>query len=332
MARLVFPPGKQKEYLELVLRTMGVTADELGKVVGVCARTLRDWKREKFYASEHVIMQMSRISGVPCSGIIEKKDDWWSAKQNARKGALKRLELYGVTLKHEDRVKGGINSQLARRMNPEKYKVLGCNIPKNFQLPQDYSQSLAEFFGILLGDGGITPCQIGITLNSEADKNYRGYVIALVRRLFHEQPTVIFRKDSKAVVLQLSGVNLVHYCVGKGLKVGNKVKQQVDVPLWIKKSKLYSRYCVRGLIDTDGCIFINRYQVNGKWYMYRKLDFSNKSKPLLKFVYDTLMKNDLHPIYYQDGNVRICSEKETLRYLNVIGTSNTRLQQFSKLI
>jgi hypothetical protein len=70
MARLVFAPGKQQEYLELVLHTMGVTADELGKVVGVCARTLRDWKREKFYASEHVIMQISSISGVPCSGII----------------------------------------------------------------------------------------------------------------------------------------------------------------------------------------------------------------------------------------------------------------------
>lgn len=61
-------------------------------------------------------------------------DDFWYVTKGARKGALRRLELYGDLGTPEGRRKGGINSQLRRKENPEKYRLLGCNLRKKFKI------------------------------------------------------------------------------------------------------------------------------------------------------------------------------------------------------
>jgi hypothetical protein len=194
------------------------------------------------------------------------------------------LELYGVTLKHQDRVRGGINSQLARRMNPEKYKALGCPIPREYNIPSLKSEELAEFMGIMLGDGGITSTQFSITLNSIADASYIEYVRNLLRLLFGVDAYIGKRKEANAVVFTLSGVRLITFLKTCGLKVGDKVRNQVDVPQWVKDSTVFSRLCLRGLMDTDGGVFRHTYKVNGKNYCYLKTCFTNMSQPLRRFV------------------------------------------------
>jgi hypothetical protein len=39
---------------------------------------------------------------------------------------------------------------------------------------------------------------------------------------------------------------------------GSKVKQLVRVPEWIKDDVSYAKQCLKGLIETDGCIYIDR--------------------------------------------------------------------------
>jgi len=126
---------------------------------------------------------------------------------------------------------------------------------------------------------------------------------------------------------------LYRFLLTKGLKKGNKVKQQVDVPHWIKINKNFSKYCLRGLIDTDGCVYFHKHKTNGCDCLNIGLNFSNRSTPLLKFTYETLKTLDFHPKIFAKG-VNLYRESEVCHYSKQVGFSNIyhkyRLKSFLK--
>ena len=216
---------------------------------------------------------------------------------------------------------------MRRKLNPQLYKERGCNIAIESLRPKN-SNKLAEIVGVILGDGGMTYNQLRITLNSEKDFDYAIYVGNVLGKLFGVRVGKFKRKDSKCIVLYISGVNIIKCLCNSGLSLGNKVKLQVGVPEWISKNLTYSRWCLRGLMDTDGGVFLDKYTVNGKQYCYKKVCFTNKSMPLIDFVYKTLIKFGFHPQTYSDNKVWLYSYKEVDRYLLEIGSSNQRLNKF----
>ena len=227
----------------------------------------------------------------------------------------------------EGRRRGGCVSQLRRKQYPLYYIELGCNVAKTSLIP-NRSRCLSEIIGSILGDGGLTSNQLHITLNSEKDADYCIYLRKLLRHVFKLDVGYFKRKGVKAVVLTVSGINFVNNLKVLGLKTGNKVTQQVSVPPWIINSPSYSRWCLRGLMDTDGGIFKNKYTINGRDYAYQKICFTNKSKPLIKFVFDTLTNNNFHPKQYKGDKVWLCSCKEVQKYLKIVGSSNYRLNKW----
>lgn len=46
--------------------------------------------------------------------------------------------------------------------------------------------------------------------------------------------------------------------LGWKAKGGSKYEQKVSVPTWIRTNKKYTIYCLRGLFETDGCIYYDR--------------------------------------------------------------------------
>lgn len=85
---------------------------------------------------------------------------------------------------------------------------------------------------------------------------------------------------------------------------------------------MYVKVCIRGLVDTDGCFALHRYRVNGKEYCYPKICFSNRSEPLLEFVYQGLKQLGFNPKRTYKYQVWIHNQNETRRYLKEIGTNN----------
>jgi intein/homing endonuclease len=121
----------------------------------------------------------------------------------------------------------------------------------------------------------------------------------------------------------LNSSNLVNFLISRGLKVGNKVKNQVGVPRWISKNPQYEAACLRGLIDTDGGLYYHKYSVRGKAYTYLKLGFGNRSKPLLRFVFKVLRRLG-YRVSLNGDNVSISSGSEVKRYFAEIGSSNPK--------
>ncbi len=189
------------------------------------------------------------------------------------------------------------------------------------------SKKLAEFMGIIFGDGGINNgWQLTVTVNSEADRDYAKYVIQLGKELFDVDAVPQQRKDSKALVLRFSSTNLVDFLVRMGAVRGNKIKQQIAIPLWIEGKGGYERAFVRGLVDTDGCLYTHKHTVSGRSYRNIGFCFVSYSKKLLSAVGAILTQNGIRPHYTkQMRNIYLYSEKSVYSYLSIFNTSNTRI-------
>ena len=163
------------------------------------------------------------------------------------------------------------------RYNPKILKFLEAqpiNIPKR-------SAKLAEFCGILLGDGGMSERQVHITLCSYDELEYALFVSALCEGLFGIRPTLTKLKKAAAYSLVVSRTNLVRWLnKSAGLGSGHKIRRQIRIPKWIINNRKFRIACLRGLVDTDGSVFTHKYRVQGKLYRYPKLSFASMSAPL----------------------------------------------------
>ena len=123
------------------------------------------------------------------------------------------------------------------------------------------STKLAEFIGIILGDGNISTCsirktyQVRITGHSEDDRDYLlNYIRPLATELFNIKFSTYKQPNKKELFLTKGSKNLVYALNYHGLPAGNKVKNNVKIPEWIFENKGHIRSCLRGIIDTDGSL------------------------------------------------------------------------------
>lgn len=186
---------------------------------------------------------------------------------------------------------------------------------------------LAEFLGIVFGDGGIgNPWQLVITLNIEKDTDYIGYVAELISRLFDLKVRIWSRKTTKAVLIVCSSSTLVEYLHSIGVVKGNKIAQSFDIPTWIHDSASFEKAFVRGIVDTDGCLYTHRHIVGNHQYTNLGFCFASYSPKLLNSVAHIFAKNGIIP-HICNKNRWICLyAKDAIgKYLEVFGSSNSRI-------
>ncbi len=202
---------------------------------------------------------------------------------------------------------------------------------KEVALPK-YSKDLAEFFGIMMGDGGINnPWQANITVNSTKDLIYSKYISVLCKKLFGIETVLRKRKNAKALVISLTSISIVDFLVLNGLPRGNKLKNGLSIPEWILEKPLYRKACVRGLVDTDGCMFVHTHKVNGKVYNNIGLTFTSYSLDLVFQVAEILQEFGVTPNISKKGtDIYLYQADSVLRYLKIFGTSNDRIESVYK--
>lgn len=336
MPRIKFKKGYQARFLFEVAKYLNLNWPQFSQKIKVHPRCLSDWYREQYTLPEFIFKRLIKLTGkeirVPAYKVLP---DFWNIEKAARMGGQALAEKYGGPGTPEGRKKGGIHSQIQRRLHPEFYQQ--CNIRKEIKKPRN-SPELAELVGIILGDGGMNnDYQVIITLHKENDRKYAKLVCQLVRRLFDIEPAVYTRRFSTRRMVRevvLTGINIVEFLLSKDLSKGNKVKHQVDVPQWIKERLDFSTHCLRGLIDTDGGVFYHRHSTRGYNFFNIGLEFSNMSKPLLNFVYNTLIALDFTP-KIDSRYVSLYKEDEVFRYVEQVQFHNPyhtqRAKKFKRL-
>lgn len=214
--------------------------------------------------------------------------------------------------------------------------IYALKYPKNSHRKQvilpKYSPQLAEFFGIMIGDGGINnPWQANITLNSIKDAQYAKYIYDICKKLFSITPAIRKRKTRNTLIVSLASTSVVDFLVINGLVRGNKLKTGLRIPNWILNNQSYKKACIRGLIDTDGCIFIHTHTVLGKIYKNISLCFTSYSPELIFQVRDIFAEFKIIAHISKRGReVYLYQENSVINYLKVFGTSNNRIESVYK--
>ncbi|MHA2248621.1 MAG: LAGLIDADG family homing endonuclease [Candidatus Hodarchaeales archaeon] len=193
-----------------------------------------------------------------------------------------------------------INEKIGTQIQRQLYQGYGMNLESFTRLQQlvDFSiptipnpywneqivlkkdENLAEMIGIILGDGNIDRKVILISFHSEATE-YIDKVSLLVKTVFKYDPKFHRRKKKNIIEIKIHSVVIVQSLLQLGLKMGDKVKNQVAIPKWIKTNDTLFISCIRGLIDTDG--YIGKYKKkNAKhtWFQYH-VGFTNYSMNLI---------------------------------------------------
>ncbi|MEK7173893.1 MAG: LAGLIDADG family homing endonuclease [Patescibacteria group bacterium] len=198
---------------------------------------------------------------------------------------------------------------------PQKKKTYAAQRRNDITLPKNYSPELAEFFGIMLGDGKLSYYQVMVTLGNK-EMAYVEYVCDKMEKLFCVRPKVAVRNTGYRVVY-LGSRDVSNWLQSEGL-VYNKVLSQVNAPQWIFMKKEFMKKFLKGFFDTDGSIYKLRYGL--------QLSFTNASMPLLKSL-----RGILKELGYTVSNIStircyVTKHDEIVRFFKEIQPANPKHQ------
>lgn len=202
-------------------------------------------------------------------------------------------------------------------IKPDRSVKRGYNNINNYvTIPCIHTSSMAEFFGIMLGDGCIGPTQVMVTLgNKELD--YVKHVSKLITKLFSITPKVYIRRRGYYVV-SFGSKKAVEWFLSNKL-VRNKVKNQVKTPDWILKKKVFIQSFLKGFFDTDGSVYKLRFGV--------QLAFTNRSQPLLNDIANSLKILGYHPSKISRYQVYVTRKRQVQRFFKSISPANIKHRQ-----
>ena len=194
-------------------------------------------------------------------------------------------------------------------------------------------EDLAEFVGIMLGDGNIYSKnhshQVRIAGHGVDDYEYLGkYVNRLIKDLFNISSSVAHTSGTNTMYLKAGGKNLILFLKSIGLHPGNKLTNGSRIPHWIYNNNTYLRACLRGLFDTDGSV----YELLPHWPGLFQINFTNRNDILISQVKKGLERLGLHPSRIHNQHITsskakrlvITRKRDIKKFYKEIGSSNSK--------
>ena len=249
-------------------------------------------------------------------------------KKIGRKGGLARIEKYGNPGTKEGRSKGGKISSEKNKLNPNfKSKIILPPFKKN--------ALLAEVLGVFFGDGHLSKFQASITLDSQNDSEYVEMMIEIFSKLTKLHVGCRKRKDSRAFEIVVSSKSFVEHLNSLGMPAGNKLQKGLPIPVWIKGNVLFSRSFIKGVFDTDGCVFSDRKKYKNKIYHYLGVNISSASKDFLDELSSLLMESGISSTLTSSKSLMVRRSEDVDLFFKIIKPRNpkhlTRYQKFLTL-
>ena len=251
-------------------------------------------------------------------------------KEISAKGGRARVAKHGNPGTQEGRRRGGMHSLKTHKLKGTKFKLLQ-NIRK-----VSHSKKFAELMGILMGDGHASKYQISIVTNSETDKEHAYFCKNLLEETFNVPTSIKKRSKKKALVVVLSSKKAVECINRAGMPLGNKIHAGMRIPQWIQNNIGYSKAFIRGLFDTDGCVYLDHHYTKKQKYSYTGWTITSNAGTFISDV-EIIMKRLGFAVTHRSSQNSIFMRRheEVHRYFDSIGTHNSkhaeRYERFNKL-
>lgn len=168
------------------------------------------------------------------------------------------------------------------------------------------SELQAYVMGIAIGDGNLSnPNGRAVRLRITCDTRYP----ALIAKIRAALEKLLPRNKVSLVTCRRNCINVSVYSnqleklLGWRALGGSKRRQNVLVPKWICEDRSLSVHCLRGLIETDGAVYLDRG--------YQMVIFSTVMPGLAQQVDAMMQSLGFRPRVYR---IRQCPQKASFKY------------------
>src|SRR3989338_6343513 len=186
MRRISFISTTSEAFLRGIYKKSKKSYSALADICGVNRRTFYDWRSGKHLLPEIALNKLCRLVNIKPPK-VKRLSQYWYAHGGIHKRDLVRYQKYSKILewKVESSVRGARHAMRThRRHKTGLFPTIALTVTKD-------KMKLAEFIGIVLGDGGVSSNQITISLHRKDDKEYTKYVDELIYYLFGFRPSTL---------------------------------------------------------------------------------------------------------------------------------------------
>lgn len=221
-------------------------------------------------------------------------------------------------------------AKIPKNKYPFTILKINDNMIENLSLPTKTNKNLAEFVGVMLGDGNLCKPNnpknyyfLRICNHISDDKEHRKYIQKLFYSLFKINLRTYNHNSKNATVLDCSN-RLVFEIIEKyGFPRGNKKKNNIGIPDWIMSNNKYLKVCIRGIIDTDGSVFPKSRNKS-----LPQIEVSSQIPNLREDFRNGLIKLGFKPSKWSKGsntpNCGLYAKNQVFKYFREIGFSNPK--------
>ncbi len=160
----------------------------------------------------------------------------------------------------------------------------------------------AYIVGLALGDGNLSnPNGRAVRLRITCDKKYPKllqHIAISLQKFFPENKVSLVDRKNCCDVSCYS--NKLESLLGWKAKGGSKFKQKIKIPDWILGNKDFIKESLRGIIQTDGSIYLDRG--------YKMVNIVSNTKPLVVSVIEAIKFLGYKP------NLQIHQDPKTTKY------------------
>lgn len=202
------------------------------------------------------------------------------------------------------------------------------NIPPIIHL----NTQICELVGAFIGDGYLTNCKkgqyvFGISGHRYLDEDYIKYLKNIILENFPStKPKLYYRTDEKTIMLKVCSKEIYIFFKNLGFNSGKKA-HTVKIPKKIINNDEFIRTTIRGIFDTDGCVYLDKRKTYAK--PYSRITLQVASIELIEQL-ESFLSNHFK-LYVNKKNrdgyrnyIEIYGLKQLAKYLKIVGFSNQR--------
>lgn len=202
------------------------------------------------------------------------------------------------------------------RIERDRYETI-VNLKKD--------KTTAELVGICLGDGHLRPRTMMVFGDKSTDTTYLlEHVLPIIKKALGLTAKLNTNRPSEnfLVINSKSASESLHRL---GLPFGDKIANRARIPIWISRRKPLLISCLRGLFDTDGCI-----------YGFKRKPPLRGSKAIVSFEFGegSLLAKNIHQALRRLGysprmmphrnECRLAVNKDIARFMSEVQPANAK--------
>ncbi|MBU0628807.1 MAG: hypothetical protein KKC75_06460 [Nanoarchaeota archaeon] len=228
------------------------------------------------------------------------------------------------------RSKGGISTYKRHKYIFEKGRKIGSMQSRyHFSINTPLTPQLCELIGAFIGDGFTNRYGniyvIQFTGNSKLDKEYIVKTLKpIIKEISQDSSPIITEKDN-TIRLTINSKEFHNLLTRRFGFVAGKKTYTVTIPNEIIDSgdkELINR-CIRGIFDTDGCVF--RDKRKSYKLPYLRIALHMKSKNLVNQIHSLLLNQGINSRITEDIDIiQINGVENCKKFIEKIGFSNKR--------